>query len=53
MTTTTIKMAETHGWTEFLKEFVRLVESSERQFGVANSGYCDYAIERLELCFPV
>ena len=31
---TTIKMAETHGWTEFLKEIIRLVESSERQFGV-------------------
>ena len=47
---TTIKMAEFHSWTEFLKEIVHLIVDSERQFGVANSGYCNYIIERFELC---
>lgn len=41
---------EISGWTEFFEEIIRLVESSERQFGAASSGYCDYTIERLELC---
>ena len=32
------------------EEIVSLVESSERQFGVANCGYCEYIVDRLELC---
>ncbi len=32
------------------EEIVSLVESSVRQFGVANCGYCEYILDGLELC---
>ena len=39
-----------HGWTSFFEQVNLLTERSERQFGIANHGYCEYIIDRLELC---
>ena len=43
-------MAEIHGWSEFFEEVIRLAAGAERQFGIANSSYTEYILERLELC---
>lgn len=39
-----------NGLNVFLDEIIRLIDDGERQYGVANAGYTDYFIERLELC---
>ena len=36
--------------TEFFDEITKLADEGERQYGVANLGYTEYFIERLELC---
>ena len=43
-------MAELHGWTSFFEQVSTLAGRSEVQFGIANYSYCEYVIERLELC---
>ena len=36
-------------WKSHFDEICRLLESAERQYGVANTNYADVTIERLEL----
>ena len=36
-------------WKSHFDEIFRLLESAERQYGVANTNYADVTIERLEL----
>ena len=33
---------------EFFDEIIRLLQEADRQYGIANSSYTDYALERLE-----
>ena len=37
------------GWTRFFTELSSFIISSERQYGLANEQYTDYAIERFSL----
>lgn len=34
--------------TEFFDEIIKLLQETDRQYGIANSSYTDYAMERLE-----
>lgn len=43
-------MAGVYGWSDFFEEVTRLAAGAERQYGIANSSYSEYIIERLELC---
>lgn len=36
-------------WTGFFREVIDLVNTGERRYGVANTNYSDYMVERLEL----
>ena len=36
--------------TEFFDEIIKLLQEIDRQYGIANSSYTDYALERLEHC---
>ena len=36
--------------TEFFDEIIKLLQETDRQYGIANSSYTDYALERLEHC---
>ena len=38
------------GLNDFIDGIARLVEDGERQYGVANVGYTEYFVERLEIC---
>ena len=40
---------EVNGWSDFFGEISRLIESAERQFGLANVSYSEYVMDRLEL----
>ena len=37
-------------WTTYFNDISRFLEGAERQYGVANANFCEYVIERLELC---
>ena len=36
--------------TEFFDEIIKLLQETDRQYGIANSSFTDYAMERLEHC---
>ena len=36
------------GWIQFFDEFSRFLRSADRQYGLCDEQYCDYAINRLE-----
>ena len=36
--------------TEFFDEIIKLLQETDRQYGIANSSYTDYALGRLEHC---
>ena len=38
------------GWERFFDELSRFLRDLNRQTGVANESYCEYAVERLEVC---
>lgn len=40
---------EVNGWSNFFVEIVTLIESAQRQFGIANINYSEYVMDRLEL----
>ena len=35
---------------EFFDEIIKLLQETDRQYGIANSNYTEYALERLEYC---
>ena len=39
-----------NGWSDFFEEIITLMDSAQRQYGIANLTYFEYVIERLELC---
>ena len=41
-------MAEVRGWSRFFEELRRIIAESHQQIGVANEGYVQYIIEKLE-----
>ena len=41
-------MAEVRGWSRFFEELRRIIAESHQQIGVANEGYAQYIIEKLE-----
>ena len=43
-----IRMAEVRGWSRFFEELRRIIAESHQQIGVANEGYVQYIIEKLE-----
>ncbi len=47
-----IRMAETEtwGWSTYFEELGRFVNTLERQFGIANQQFSEYAVERLSAC---
>ena len=38
------------GLTDFLDEIEKLMEETDRQLGIANISYTEYALQRLEFC---
>ncbi len=43
-------MAEVLGWNELFSELGTFLQSLERQLGLANKSFTEYAIERLSVC---
>lgn len=41
---------ESWGWSEYFTQLQRIFMDLERQYGIARNSYCNYAIERLEVC---
>ena len=41
---------DVHSWSSYFEEIIRLLEDSNRQYGVANLSYTHYVLERLEIC---
>ena len=38
------------GWERFFEELSAFLRDLNRQAGTANESYCEYAVERLEIC---
>lgn len=38
------------GWERYFDEINSFLQDLDRQAGVANESYCEYAVERLEIC---
>ena len=38
------------GWERFFEELAAFLRDLNRQAGTANESYCEYAVERLEIC---
>ena len=38
------------GWERFFEELASFLRDINRQTGIANESYCEYAVERLETC---
>ena len=43
-----LRMAEVRGWGRFFEELRRIIAESHQQIGVANEGYVQYIVEKLE-----
>ena len=37
-------------WTRYFADISQFLEGAERQYGVANENFCEYVLERLEVC---
>lgn len=37
-------------WTRYFADISQFLEGAERQYGIANENFCDYVLERLEVC---
>ena len=46
-------MAQASGISAFFNEISRLIDEAERQYGLANRGYTEYILERLEYAITV
>ena len=42
--------SELIGWTEYFNELASFLASLERQYGIANDAYAEYAVHRISLC---
>lgn len=40
-------------WSRYFNNLSQLLEGAERQYGVADMNFCEYVLERLELCIDV
>ena len=39
-----------NNWSRYFEEVSEFLQGAERQYGIANDAYTDYALERLEIC---
>ena len=46
-------MVQSSGISAFFNEISRLIDEAERQYGLANRGYTEYILERLEYAITV
>ena len=37
-------------WTRYFDDISRFLDGAERQYGIANANFCEYVLERLEVC---
>lgn len=48
-TTTGTESEELNGWSVFFTEVTALLDEAQKNYGIANHNYTDYALERMEM----